>query len=135
MMRYVPMPRNKDKQPDLHILDDTVVTGELDYLHRPKYSMSLMHQPISVTCVFIVAVKQIYDVGILGKINTEHQSFCLPTMSELDNTKFRIIIAILSQAFISTYNSHNKFKKILNNTHEKADAIKLDKETIKSHHM
>ena len=60
-----------------------------------------------------VAKKCSYCVGLLGKINTEHKRFGLPTMPELDNTRgVRIIIAMLSQDFISSFNSHNKSKKI-----------------------
>ena len=66
-------------------------------------------------------------------MNTECERFILPTASEIENTRVRIIAAMLNQAFISSCNYHEKYKKNLNKMHGKVDATKLDRETINSH--
>ena len=42
---------------------------------------------------------------------------------------------MLSQAFMSSCNSHHEFKKILNKMDGKVDTIKLEQETINSHDL
>ena len=68
-------------------------------------------------------------------LKNEHiiQTFGLLTRPKLDNTRVSIIVATLSQAFIASCNSHNKFKRSLKKMHGKVVTIKLDKETINSH--
>ena len=67
------MLRNEEEQPDLHILDNAVVTGELDCLNHSKWSMPSMDRPRHGTCALIAAGNWTYDAGLLGKIKTEHK--------------------------------------------------------------
>ena len=55
-------------------------------------------------------------------------------MTKLDNARFRIAAAMLSQDFTLSFSSHETFKKI-NKTHGKFNAIKLDEEKINSYDM
>ena len=74
--------------------------------------MPSMDQPRHVACVLTEAGKWTYDVGLIEKMSIEFKCFGIPTMVKLDITRVWIILAMFSQAFITSYNYHDKFKKI-----------------------
>ena len=81
------MPKVKGKQTCLHVLDNSVATGKLDYLHHSKNSVPLTDQPGHVVCALAAAKKWNYDVVFLLIIITEFKRFRLPHMPKLYNTR------------------------------------------------
>ena len=63
------------------------------------------------------------------------QTFGLPTMPTLDNTRERIISVLFSHAFVASCNSHDKLKRILDKIGGRTDKIKLDDDLANSHEM
>ena len=49
----------------MHVIDDVVAKGEIEYLHQLKYSMSSMYQHRHGTCVLVAAGKWTCDSGVL----------------------------------------------------------------------
>ena len=98
------------------------------------YSVTSMDQPRH-PCVIVVAGKWTYDAILLSIMSTEFKRCDLPTMHVLDNTRARIIVALFSQAFITSYNAHDKLKEVLNKMHRRVDTVKLDTCFINSHDM
>ena len=124
------MPRNKYKKVNDSILDYAVASEDLEYLYHSKKYISLMEQPRHGACVITTAGKCIWDEGLLKLINVEHERFGLTTLSKLDNTRVKIIIAMYSHAFMSGCFSHNQLKNMLNGMHVNEDEMKHDTKTI-----
>ena len=85
--------------------------------------------------MIIEAGKWNYDARLLSIINKEFKRFGLPTMPTLHKTRARIITAMFSQSFTTSFNDHEKFNKILNKMRGIVDAIKLDEDLINSNEM
>ena len=86
-------------------------------------------------CVLVATRKWSCEAGLLTTINTWFKHVALLPVTNLNSTKVRIVVAMVSHDFVSSCDSHDENKKFLNRMHGKEDKLKPDKETINSHDL